>query len=153
MKYFLIISFLFVLGCSSSTQETETTVQTPFDWLLGERIRTNGDSAVHMTEFWDKNDTSYFGFSTGVAKNYGTMNDTLFHEDLRLFQRDSSWIYEVSGVHQNPVEFTMISYTDSNFVCQNIYNDFPKQISYYFNSGNIYALATNGVDSVTFVFE
>lgn len=60
-------------------------------------------------------------------------DDTLFSEDIRIFQKEHDLFYEPLVKDQNngqPVLFRLISNVDGIFVFENAGHDFPQRIIY-----------------------
>ncbi len=132
--YFMLCMALLVFMLESCKQnktksegsEPEITSTENFDWLIGNWIRTNEKQGQSTYENWLKqSDILYFGFGYTLQNN-----DTVFKESLKLIRKDNEWIYGVSGVHEKPVPFRMVSRTTSSFTCKNENNSFPKNIKY-----------------------
>lgn len=120
-----------------------------FDWLIGSWTRINTDKANTTKEIWEKIDKKeYHGLGFTLQNQ-----DTVFKENIRLFKRDSTWIYEVTGVHEAPVEFAFSSYKEHQFVAENTQNEFPKKIVYYTENGQLIAIISADEDRIKFVFE
>ncbi len=123
--------------------------QDNFDWLLGQWQRTNNKPNYITLEHWQKeHHNHYIGMGYTLKSN-----DTVFKEYMRLFKKGSNWIFEVTGVNEQPTNFELSSITVDGFICQNEQNDFPKRIHYFRNKTKLVAKISGAADEVVFEFK
>lgn len=134
------------INCNPETKEASLT---PFDALLGTWKRTNDEAGKQTFEIWKKQNAEMYigeGFTLEGL-------DTIFKEDIKILFQDSVWIFEVSGVNENPVPF-QIGYLDhQSFNCVNEKNPFPKKIAYNISENMLQAVISAGTDKILFDFE
>ncbi|APG60958.1 DUF6265 family protein [Christiangramia salexigens] len=140
-----LVLFIFLFSCKGS-QNSDSTHN--FDWLLGNWIRTNGAQNITTGENWKKlSETEYMGLGYNLKAN-----DTSFKESIRLYKNKDFWVYEVSGVNEQPTEFRMTSSGNNEFTLENSSNDFPKKIQYTYNEKSLKATISDNNRSIIFEF-
>jgi len=138
--FLFIVTFIFL---SCNTRKT-----TDPEWLAGHWQRTNDKPGQTSFEQWQKlSDKEYTGTGFTLQET-----DTVFKENLRIFQLNGVWNYEVSGVHQQPVLFAFTSQSDKGFICENTENDFPKKIKYDLQGETLTAVISAGDKKIPFTF-
>lgn len=97
------------------------------NWLVGEWGNTTKEGV--LTETWTKqNDSTMMGQSFFIIGK-----DTVNSENIVLEQKGDHLLYVPTVKNQNdskPVEFNMITSTESQFVFENKEHDFPQKITY-----------------------
>lgn len=120
-----------------------------FNWILGDWIRIDDKSNQSTYEYWEETFANGFhGLGCTIQDT-----DTIFKENIRLYENQSNWFFEVTGVNESPTTFEIISMTDSSFVCENPENEFPKKISYTFINGRIEAIISDETVEIPFTFK
>jgi len=129
-------------------QKTITQEANQLEWLIGKWQRTNDLPGQMTTENWARERNSYFGEAQ-------TMKDGehVFSENLKLYRKNSHWIYLVIGVNEKPTAFQLTTFTANKFHCENRKNDFPKSISYVYKNGQIEAIIADGKREIIFKYE
>jgi hypothetical protein len=142
-----LIGILIILISLSCSQKKITAHN--FDWLIGSWMRTNDKDGQITYEHWKKNsDLEYKGLGCTIQNN-----DTIFKEQLRLFKMNETWIYEVTGVNENPTRFQLTNQTDNSFESENEFNEFPKIIEYSLNDDVLHAKISDEETEISFSFE
>lgn len=163
IKYLSVI-LLIVLGvaCAESNSEIK---QVPnqnkpiekkivesqnFDWLLGDWKRLHEQEGKQTFETWEKtNSMNYSG--VGYTLQNG---DTIKKEVMFLVKTESGWDLNVQPQDEpNPITFTMTSFTENEFVCENPELDFPKMIKYWKGDSTLKALVSGTDLEIEFEFE
>jgi len=145
----LSLLILFVVACKVEPKEKKTNEnEIPFEGLIGNWERTNDEGDKKTFEMWEKVNTRLY---KGLAYTMQG-SDTVFKEELKLLQKDNQWIYEVSGVHDDPVAFSIQEYDSKSFSCVNELNEFPKMIAYSIKGEKLKALISAGKDEILFDF-
>jgi len=140
--YFLLV----VIGLLSSCNKTQ---DPQFDWLLGSWERTNDSNGNKTYECWSKkSDTEYIGLGCTLKDK-----DTLFKENIQLIKEKEQWIFKVIGVNETPTLFPISLLTKTSFTCKNQKNEFPKQIVYSFESGDLKAIISANGTQIPFLFK
>ncbi|HUN16814.1 MAG TPA: DUF6265 family protein [Saprospiraceae bacterium] len=135
MKNVIWLSMLVIFGmsCSPTTKMVNKKDIDP-TWIVGKWKRVDKDNF----EKWVKlNETEYLG----VAYS-NTSGNVEIEENLRIFKREKSWIYEVKHKQNEfkPVEFIWTPSPAANLRFVNANNDFPQVVSYIQNpNGNLTA--------------
>jgi alpha-L-fucosidase len=120
-----------------------------FDWLVGSWKRTNDQEGSSTYEHWVKNsNTEYAGLGCTLQEG-----DTVFKEQLKLYETGGSWNLEVRGVNESPTVFLLINQAKGSFRAENKENDFPKQIEYSMADRLLSARISGGDSEITFLFE
>jgi len=141
-----LITFFCLISCST---ESEKTSSTAFDALVGVWERSNDEKGKQTFEIWKKqNDELYIGEGFTLEGL-----DTVFKEDIKILFQDSVWIFEVSGLNENPVPFQIDHLDHKSFRCVNEKNPFPKKIVYNINENKLQAVISAGIDKILFDFE
>ncbi|WP_300568109.1 DUF6265 family protein [Flavobacterium sp.] len=137
-KTILIVAAMALTTAFISCQKKENTTTTEesaktfaqiekANWLVGEWGNTTKEGV--LTETWIKqNDSTMTGQSFFIIGK-----DTVNSESIVLVQKEDHLLYVPTVKNQNdskPVEFNMISSTESQFVFENKQHDFPQKITY-----------------------
>jgi hypothetical protein len=97
------------------------------EWLIG--TWENKTPRGSVFEQWTKiSDNEMFGRS--YALNGA---DTILFEQIEMIEDNDSLFYIPTVVNQNdglPIQFALISMTDSSMIFKHPYHDFPQQITY-----------------------
>ena len=145
---FLIIVIIAGLFNSCSTSLSEEKQENNLDWLLGSWQRTNDESGRETFESWTKvNDANYSGLGYTLSEG-----DTVFREELRIFKKDSSWVFEVTGVNEDPTPFILTESDSASFIAENPENEFPKLIEYSKTKEGLHAEVKSDEMSIGFDF-
>ena len=154
--YYFLVGIL--ISCTtpspSSDGETSPPIQEKetledFSWLEGKWIRQNDPEGKQTFEQWEQ-------LSPEVYKGLGyTMEgeDTVFKENIQLILRDENWFFEVTGVNESPTPFELIDIQEGEFTSRNEANEFPKQIHYALEDGQLVATISADSTTISFVFE
>ena len=78
--------------------------------------------------------------------------DTIFKEELKLFNLEKEWVLEVSGVNESPTPFHLINHTENGFISENETNEFPKKIEYKRQNDSLLANISDDSTEITFNF-
>ncbi|MDT0690489.1 DUF6265 family protein [Salegentibacter sp. F188] len=144
---FSIVLLLFSCG-NSFTRKSNEDHAVSFDWIMGSWIRTNDTSNNQTFETWKKKSSGeYTGF--GYTLNSG---DTIFQENLRIFNNDISWNLEVTGEDGAPALFPILDFSSEKFTAVNKENDFPKKIVYELRNSQLLATIADEETEIPFVF-
>ena len=140
MKNLLVLFLPFLFYACASDKKRQTVEL--FATLTGDWQMPEGDGLI--TESWKQvNDTLMEGRS-----DYVKGDSVIPFETIKLFLHKDSFYYEAKAAGQNneqPVAFTIISFSDSGFVAENKQHDFPKRISYRFvHKDSIHAWVDDG---------
>ena len=148
MKHLIaLLSFmLFILSCNTK----QTTIEDhPFKDMVGTWERQNDDEGKQTFENWEmKNPNVFIGMGFTLQGL-----DTVFMENLKIHFQDAQWIFEVSGVHEEPISFPMTIVEKKYFTAENDKNPFPKKIAYTLNKGRLLAVISAGKDEILFEFK
>jgi len=79
--------------------------------------------------------------------------DTIFKEYIKLHLDKGKWIFEVSGVNEDPTLFLVTRTTRMSFTCENEKNEFPKYIEYFLDRRTLKAKIYGDGQEVLFSFE
>jgi len=79
--------------------------------------------------------------------------DTIFKETMKLHGDKGTWIFEVSGVNQDPTPFLVTKKAPKSFTCENEKNEFPKYIEYSLVDNMLKARIYGAGQEVMFSFE
>ena len=154
-KIIMLFIGLMILSCNSrpKNQPQKNSHTHPienFDWILGNWERINNEEGRKTFENWTKqNDTVYAGVGFTLPGE-----DTISQEKIKLFKANEKWNLTVSLPKiTTPILFAGTSHTNSEFVCKNPENDFPKVIKYWKNGQKLNASVSNSEMNVLFEFE
>jgi len=149
MTKLLITLFILVqifTACNKSAEKdsdtrSQQTVIT-FSWLNGQWYMPEKDGTV--TEEWKQINDSLMEGKSDFVKG----DSVIPFETIRIFRKDTLFYYEAKAASQNneqPVAFTLTSFSDTGFVAENPQHDFPKRISYTLvNKDSIHAFIDGG---------
>jgi hypothetical protein len=153
-KIVLIVFFLVIFGCKDKPAvevgpNSESVSEVPsFDWLIGDWHRTNDDEGQTTFEQWNKKAQSYGGMSYTMA---GT--DTIWKENVILFENMQDWYLSVKGTHDSSgINFLLTDIKEGYFKCQNPENEFPKVIEYFAGDNQLNAKISGGGDEIIFIY-
>lgn len=149
----LIVLFLSLPGNpntgTNQRQSEEARRSSEFDWLLGNWKRDNDRPGRSTFEHWTKiSKTEYHGLSYTLRNG-----DTIFKEEIRLLKRDKQWIFEVSGVNEDPTLFLFIKQSKLSFTTENDKNEFPKFIEYSLVGKKLVAKIYGGGQEILFSYQ
>ena len=127
MKNITSLALIVLLVSCQNKSENKFEKIEKMNWLIGNWENNTKESVFR--EIWKKqSDSSYTAESfVLVAK------DTVFFENVKLFQRNDSLFYTVSVKNQNgekPVSFYATKIDKKEFIFENPKHDFPTKISY-----------------------
>lgn len=145
--YFILILIAFSCQPAQQKEKKQSDIAS-FDWILGEWQRQNDEDGKQTYEFWQQSsDTVYHGLGCTIAAG-----DTTFREDLRIHRSDESWYYEVTGVHETPVQFKIVAVQPTGFLAENHANEFPKEIRYSRTGVGLHAVVSDQQFEIAFDF-
>lgn len=127
----------------------ETLLSSEFDWLLGDWKRMNDRPGRSTFEHWTRISSSEYRGLGYTLRN----GDTIFKEHIKLHLDKGKWIFEVSGVNEDPTLFLVTRKAKSSFTCENDKNEFPKYIEYYLDGRKLKARIYGDGQEVEFSFE
>lgn len=121
-----------------------------FDWLTGNWTRMNEAEGQVTREIWKKiSDKEYQGLGFTIQQQ-----DTVFKEEIALLQENENWVFRVTGVQEEPVDFPLSSFNDSEFIAENAQNEFPKKIHYKAENRQLIATISAGdEEGIKFIFK
>ncbi len=138
MKRGIVLFTISILAISCQSEKNQKAQLSP-DWLEGEWQRTNDQEGNETFESWEKISEKEFS-GVGFTLSEG---DTIFKEYLRMVKTDSLWVYEVTGVNEQPTNFWISQIDSASFEAGNEANEFPKLIRYEKSSDGIRAIISN----------
>ena len=147
MKFILyLISFLFIISCQKT--KTPNFPKGDFDYLIGNWERTNEQEGKETYEIWEQTDkNSYKGIGYTLQNS-----DTIWKEQMRLTQRDTTWMLEIYNGTEPMVPFTIVKKTPTSFVAHNASNEFPTHIQYRYFDDTITAIVSSKEMEIPFIF-
>jgi len=119
-----------------------------FNWLLGDWKRMNDRPGRSTFEHWTRISNSEYRGLGYTLRN----GDTIFKEHIKLHLDKGQWIFEVSGVNEDPTLFIVTKKAKRSFTCENEKNEFPKYIEYYLDGRKLKARIFGGDQEVEFSF-
>ena len=135
-----VVVLLLSIAATAETSEAEN-----YDWLVGCWETPDGTSR----EVWVKEpDGSLIGFAVDVSDN-----SVSFFEVLRVaIEPDGTAIYTAYPLGRSPTSFTATEVTTKSVVFANPKHDFPQEIAYRVEGGNLLAMISglNGINPQTF---
>lgn len=115
-----------------------------FDWLKGTWMMKKKNGGVIMENWLVSNDSTL----SGESLNFSVTGASRVTETLQLVFRNNTYYYISTVKDQNnnqPVAFTITSYSENGFVAENLMHDFPKRIIYQLiNKDSIHAFIDGG---------
>lgn len=100
-----------------------------FKWLNGSWSMKKKNGGALMENWIISNDSTL----AGESLNFSITGMSRVMETLQLVYRDGKYYY-ISAVkgqnNEQPVKFTITSYSETGFTAENPQHDFPKRISY-----------------------
>ncbi|WP_299767666.1 hypothetical protein [uncultured Dokdonia sp.] len=144
------ILYLFCCLIIVSCQKTKTTKipKGDFDYLIGNWERTNEQEGKETFEVWEQTTkNSYQGIGYTLQNK-----DTVWKEQMRLIQRDTTWVLEIHNGVEPMVPFTVLKKTASSFLAHNPSNEFPTHIQYRYFDDTITAVVSSKEMEIPFVF-
>lgn len=125
-KTLLSVAAILLLSCNPKKDAKKFPLLEKADWFLGEW--KNQSKEGNFTEKWEKlSDSTFMGVSYIISKN-----DTVFHENIVLEQKNDSLFYNVS-IEKNKEEITTFHLTAASkdkLTFENATNYFPNKIIY-----------------------
>ena len=153
-----ILSYILLLFlCLPGHQDTAQVQACPeralqeseFDWLLGDWQRMNDRPGRSTFEHWTRISSSEYQGLGYTLRN----GDTIFKEHMKLHGDKGKWIFEVSGVNEDPTQFLVTLKAHKRFTCENEKNEFPKFIEYSLVDKTLMAKISGDGQEVLFSFE
>lgn len=149
MRILIFLSICLIHSCinKQNTAIAESTAN--FDWLVNKWQRSNDKEGQSTFENWDKtNDSLYIGMSYTLQGA-----DTIFKENVQLIRARSQWSYNVLlSEADEVVSFVLTQMSDTSFICENTYNEFPKKILYQMRGDSLYANVSGGEHVIDYWF-
>jgi hypothetical protein len=140
-KCFLLFQVCLCVYSVSTAQASAAASLSDYQWLLGKWERTNNRPGQITYETWTKeSDTKFISLGWTMRGK-----DTVVAEKVTLTIRGND-IYYIADVSDNTaaVSFKVIQRSSHNFVAANPEHDFPKQIAYTKNEGNMMTAVISG---------
>ena len=148
---FLISIFFSCKDTSQSKQVSDGSSDhsESFVWLLGNWERSNEQEGKKTFETWEKlSKSEYHGFGYTLENA-----DTIWHENIKLINRENQWNFEVTGKDESlPTIFRITNIENESFISENQENEFPKLISYSRNGEYLNAVISGGKTEILFEF-
>jgi hypothetical protein len=153
-KLLFIVSLMILVSCGTPDAAaakppaaTDFPPANTFDWLTGHWQRSDDKPGRQTFERWERTTAAlYSGFGYTLEEK-----DTVWQEDMRLYQTGTEWTLEVSGEGEKiPFKLNVISPT--GFTGANPEHDFPKEIRYELRGDSLYALVVGGEMEIPFTF-
>lgn len=151
MKKIILVLFLIVISFSCKREK----LQPNMNFLIGSWERIDDKPGKKTYEKW-------FLTMDGEYKGEGyTMQqtDTIFIENMvikfdntKSKSAKNSWIFEVTGVNEEPTIFKINDYSDDSFTAVNLTNEFPTHIRYEIKNDTLNASVSNNEFNVDFKF-
>lgn len=117
-------------------------------WLEGDHVAVNAEG-ISFHESWRRINSEEFR-----CEGYSTSNgEKDFSENIVLMYKSGEWIYRVSGVHEEPMDFILDSLSNFRFSSYNNANDFPKRITYIRMKKGYKVILSNESDTIRMNFE
>lgn len=140
-KCFLLSLVCFCIYSVSTAQAGAAASLSDYQWLLGKWERTNNRAGQITYEKWTKESDTKFNCLGWTMRG----KDTVFSEKVTLTIKGND-IFYIADVSENatPVPFKIIQQSEKSFVCSNPEHDFPKQIAYTKNEGNMMTAVISG---------
>lgn len=144
---------IFLISCKTNMDSNKNTSLLPnssnFAFLEGNWKRINTQEGETTREVWYPDGEMWKGHAY-TLKN----NDTTFQERTKILVSETTWVYRVmiSG-DSIATDFQMIAITDSSFLCQNLNNEYPKNIFYSKRKDQLYAKISGGGPEIEYFFE
>lgn len=148
MKYgfLLVIGAVLFVACNNNNKKRDDFQSRQnvfiFGWLNGQWAMPEKEGTI--TEEWKPVNDSLMEGRSDLVKG----DSVIPFETIRIFRKDTVFYYEAKAAGQNkeqPVAFTITSFSDTGFVAENPQHDFPKRISYTLvNKDSIHAFIDGG---------
>lgn len=152
IRFYILFLFLcFPFDQSAGLQKShsvESVRASEFNWLLGDWKRMNDRPGRSTFEHWTRISNSEYRGLGYTLRN----GDTIFKEYIKLHLDKGEWIFEVSGVNEDPTLFQVTRKTRLSFTCENEKNEFPKYIEYSKVGRTLKARIFGGDQEVEFSF-
>jgi hypothetical protein len=149
MRVLIILSLCLIFSCNKKQNLSNFENVTNFDWLLNQWQRSNDKAGQATFENWDKtNDSLYIGMSYTLQGA-----DTVFKENVQLVRTGNQWSYNVllSDADEG-VSFVITQMSDASFICENMFNEFPKKFLYQMKGDSLFANVSGGEHSIDYWF-
>ena len=156
-KILILLIGVLIISCNQDKKKsviTETVEiakkSNNFDWLIGEWERLNEDEGKNTFENWEKiSNTEYSGI--GFTMQNG---DTIEQEIIQLINTGEKWNLTVKFPEEiESTVFKITNYSENEFTCENMENDFPNTIRYWKNGDKINASVSNTEMEIQFEFK
>ena len=156
-KILILLIGVLIISCNQDKKKsviTETVEiakkSNNFDWLIGKWERLNEDEGKNTFENWEKiSNTEYSGI--GFTMQNG---DTIEQEIIQLINTGEKWNLTVKFPEEmESTVFKMTNYSENEFTCENMENDFPNTIRYWKNGDKINASVSNTEMEIQFEFK
>lgn len=125
INFFLSVCIAFSLACSMGMKGNSQTSET--EWLVG--TWENKTPRGNIYETWRKISNTELSGKSYILRD----KDTVIFENVQLIRKNNvlTYIPTVSGQNNSqPVNFPLISSSESKIVFENKAHDFPQVISY-----------------------
>ncbi len=144
-----MITISIVIQILFSGLQIEQSPLDKLDWLLGRWARSGNNESRQSFETWERVSADKF-----IGFGYTLKNgDTTFTEKLEIVEKNGELFYVADVSHNSDlVFFRFTQLSDTLFVCENPYHDFPKNIAYRRDGENLYAQIWDAKNRVDFSF-
>ena len=119
-----------------------------YDWLLGSWQAINESEEIKTYEVWEKWNQNLYVARTLVVKK----KDTIFNQQIRLYLRDSIWIFETYSQPRGLKTYSSTRNDIDTFTVFNSIDSFPKQITYSKKKDTLVASSTDGMKVFQYQF-
>lgn len=146
MKNLIFILILCLTACKQKREQSS--INTEFDYLIGDWERTNEKEGNITFEHWK-------AINSNQLKGHGytlKAKDTVFNERMTLHKKNEVWTLSVVGPNEEPTLFKVTSKEENSFIAQNPENEFPKEIKYFYFDDVLTAKVSAGEMEVSFIY-
>ncbi len=134
---------LLMVSVCFSAGEKRASKSNQFSWLLGNWQMQKKSGLI--TESWTQQNDSTMNGESFLIKTTG---EKILLERILFVRREGQYFYIPTTANQNnqqPVSFTVTSYSNSGFTAENPEHDFPKRIIYtLINKDSLQAIIDGG---------
>jgi hypothetical protein len=149
MKKSVIIALISLICISCSKSNLSKPISN-FTWLTGKWKKVSLNKKKETYEKWSYDNQNDHLIGKGFTL---VNNDTVFSEDLKIFQEDKKMYYSAElNKNKKPVLFRIKKTEENLFVSENLEHDFPKRIAYQLRNDTLIAVISDDNKSIPFRF-